>query len=89
MLHLGIIIPNFLLLLGGLFSGIPDNDVIHDLVVFHPGMKEAKECQLIERKDADGRTIDFYMEVGSVICLNGLCKEVTVGINWDLSLIHI
>ncbi|TXF87981.1 hypothetical protein FUA23_16610 [Neolewinella aurantiaca] len=58
-------------------------EVVHHLTVFHPGMKQAKECLLVERKADSGHTLDFRMEVESVICLNGLCKVVDVGLIWD------
>lgn len=60
-----------------------DNNVVHPVSVHHPGMKTDKDCKLIENRDSTGQTIDFYMDVQSVICLNGECKIVDVRLQWD------
>lgn len=46
-------------------------------------MDEIKHCELIEFKNEIDETEEFYMDVQSVICLDGQCKIVDVRLFWD------
>lgn len=60
-------------------------EIEHVVAVVHPGkdIKEPVETILTERLTEDGNTLDFYVNVESVICAEGLCKIVPVTIYWN------
>lgn len=64
-------------------SHYPTLDVVHKITIHHPGMSEDKSCLLIEQKDKENNTLAFFMDVKSVICLDGKCKIVDVRLFWN------
>lgn len=51
----------------------------------HPGYNEAKPmpCSLMQVNDARGTMQEYYLDVNSVTCGDGVCDIVTVRLYWD------
>ena len=58
-------------------------EIKHTIVVEHPGEKTPIELILIEVQDKTGLPIEYYAHVESVICLQDVCKVVSVKIYWN------
>ncbi|MFC2099135.1 hypothetical protein ACFLSP_05275 [Bacteroidota bacterium] len=60
-------------------------EIVHQVEVYHPGQIKDYEAtgKLVELHKLQGQTVEFYMDVESVICEDSLCKIVIVRIFWD------
>lgn len=63
----------------------PQGSVAHQIVVKHPGIYENKpqSYTLSQALDDRGYPVGYFLEVDSVVCTDGLCKVVTVTMDWD------
>lgn len=59
--------------------------VQHGVMLTHPGYNEAKPmpCSLMQVNDARGTLQEYYLDVNSVTCGDGVCDIVTVRLYWD------
>ena len=80
------------MLVAPLFCGLlsaapaePQGSIPHQIVVKHPGIYENKpqSYTLSQTLDERGHPVGYFMEVDSVVCTDGLCKVVTVTMEWD------
>ncbi|OSY89330.1 hypothetical protein WH52_01445 [Tenacibaculum holothuriorum] len=62
-------------------------EIKHKIQVIHPGkdLKEPVETILVERLNKNNETLEFYVNVESVICSDNTCKIVPVNIFWDIN----
>lgn len=60
-------------------------EIKHKIQVIHPGkdLKEPVETILVERLNKNNKTLEFYVNVESVICSDNSCKIVPVNIFWN------
>jgi hypothetical protein len=75
-----------LLMLLSSFSFKPKTEEVkHKIQVIHPGkhMDQPIESILVEKLKKNGETLEFLINVESVICTNNTCKIVPVNIYWD------
>lgn len=59
--------------------------ITHKIAVHHPGkgIDNIENVNLIEEQNKKGIPLDFYMDVESVICLEKVCKVVSVRLYWN------
>ena len=76
-------------LLVGLFFGLSATAAVADapfeVLAFHPGLNKAepKELTLQLVSGSDGKLVEYYADVDSVICGDGQCEIITVRLVWD------
>ncbi|WP_123803473.1 hypothetical protein [Flavivirga aquatica] len=58
-------------------------NINHKIVLKHPGEDIPVEVTLVEVQDSDGLPIAYFTDVESVICLEQVCKIVSVRIYWN------
>lgn len=60
-------------------------EIKHKIHVIHPGknLKEPIETILVEKLNKNNETLEFYVNVESVICSDNTCKIVPVNIFWN------
>lgn len=58
-------------------------EVEHTVYIDHPGKEEAVEVLLVEVQDERGLPVSYYTDVNSVICLEEVCKVISVRLNWN------
>lgn len=60
-------------------------EISHKIQIVHPGLNEGEpvESVLVERQNEKGETLEFFINVESVICTENKCKVVPVDIFWD------
>ncbi len=63
----------------------PNRTVAHRVMLTHPGYNEAKPmpCSLVQVHDARGYIQEYYLDVNSVTCGDGVCDIVMVRLYWD------
>ena len=62
-----------------------DNQIVkeHNVLIKHPGEEKPIEVTLVEISNKEGLPVEYYMDVQSVICLQGVCKVILVRLYWD------
>lgn len=62
-----------------------DNPIVkeHNVLIKHPGEEKPIEVTLVEISNKEGLPVEYYMDVQSVICLEGVCKVIPVRLYWD------
>lgn len=60
-------------------------EIFHDVKVQHPGKGKdnIEEAILVEIQNKKGISVAYYMDVESVICIQKVCKIVSVRIYWN------
>jgi len=70
---------------GNTISENKTKEITHNIAVHHPGKgrDNIEHVELVEIQNKKGLSVEFYMDVESVICLEEVCKIVPVRIYWN------
>lgn len=64
-------------------SQSPVKIMSHQITIKHPGEETPVNTILEEIKTSEGLTVEYTMDVYSVICLKGVCKVILVKLFWN------